>query len=339
MAENAISGIKPKHVWMVRAGNGNELAELVEEKSAVAIGWDAMGDLSDLNTREEFKRRYREINPKQSDPRVNVNTGQIYRFAQEIEVGDYVLTYDKSNREILIGIVRGEYERDASLFSEDYPYVRKVEWLKRVSRDDFSSPARNSLGSSLTVFQLDNHLDEIHAQVTGIYVHEKIAEEEEETPPFFDETKAKADELISDMISNLDHYDFQDLVAAVLEAMGYRAKSSTPGPDRGVDIVAYPDPLGFERPRIKAQVKHRKDKVNGPEMRSFVAVLREGDNGLYVSTGGYTSDAETEAEQSRARITFLDRDGFIQLLLEHYEALDSEYQAMVPLQRIWLPVE
>lgn len=74
-------------------------------------------------------------------------------------------------------------------------------------------------------------------------------------------------------------------------------------------------------------------------MRSFVAVLREGDNGLYVSTGGYTSDAKMEAEQSRARITFLDRDGFIQLLLEYYEALDSEYQAMVPLQRIWLPVE
>jgi restriction system protein len=76
-------------------------------------------------------------------------------------------------------------------------------------------------------------LEEIHAQVTGTQVKEMVSEEEEETPPFFDETKAKADELISDMISYLDPYDFQDLVAAVLEAMGYRAKSSPPGRDRG----------------------------------------------------------------------------------------------------------
>ena len=42
----------PKHAWMVRAGNDNELADLVEEKGAVAIGWTKMGDLSSLKARE-----------------------------------------------------------------------------------------------------------------------------------------------------------------------------------------------------------------------------------------------------------------------------------------------
>jgi restriction system protein len=51
---------KPRHAWMVRAGNNNELADLVEEKHAVAIGWPEMGDVSDLESREQFKGRYRE---------------------------------------------------------------------------------------------------------------------------------------------------------------------------------------------------------------------------------------------------------------------------------------
>jgi hypothetical protein len=31
--------IRPEHAWMVRARSNNELADLVEEKNAVAIGW------------------------------------------------------------------------------------------------------------------------------------------------------------------------------------------------------------------------------------------------------------------------------------------------------------
>ena len=82
-----------------------------------------------------------------------------------------------------------------------------------------------------------------------------------------------------------DPFDFQDLVAAVLRAMGFQAVSTDPGPDRGIDIVAHPDAFGFETPRIKAQVKHRKSTTGGPDMRSFIGTLRSGESGLYVSTG------------------------------------------------------
>lgn len=164
-------------------------------------------------------------------------------------------------------------------------------------------------------------------------------EEEEEAPPFYEEIKAQADELIADLISHLDPYDFQDLVAALLRAMGYRAVITKPGPDRSVDIIAHPDALGFERPRIKAQVKHRKNTIGGPEMRAFIATLRECENGLYVSTGGFTRDAKIEARGAREPVTLLDRDGFIRLLLEHYQDLEPEYKAQVPLRRVWVPAE
>ena len=196
------------------------------------------------------------------------------------------------------------------------------------------------MGSTLTVFRLDDHLAEIHRAVTAVDETIAIVEEEaEEEPPFFEEVRAKADELIADLISRLDPYDFQDLVAAVLRAMGFRAVSAPPGRDRGVDIVAHPDPFGFERPRIKVQVKHKRSAAGGPEVRAFLGTLRPGDNGLFVSTGGFTSDATLEAERSREPVKLLDRDGFIQLLLEHYETLDPEYKAKVPLRKVWVPAE
>ncbi len=332
---------KPKHAWMVRAGNDNELAPYVEKVNAVAIGWGKMGDLSGLKTREQFKRKYQETYPDHSKWRVNVNAGQVYRFACDIREGDYALTYIKDSREVLIGLVNSPYIYRLDVFdeiSQDYPHIRQVTWLKRVSRDDFSAAARNSMGSALTLFNLDDHLAEIHQAATAEIV-KPIPEEEDESPPFFQDVSDKANELIADLVSHLDPYDFQDLVAAILRAMGYRAVSSPPGRDRGIDIVAHPDALGFERPRIKVQVKHRKNSTSGPEMRSFLGALRAGDNGLFVSTGGFTNDAKTEAGQAHEPVTILDRDGFIKLMLEHYEAMEPEFQSKVPLRKVWLPTE
>jgi restriction system protein len=328
-----------RHAWMVRSGNDNELAPLVEAKNAAAIGGSVMGDVSNLKSREAFKEAYRQAYPDHSEGRTNVGTGQIFRFACVIAEGDYVLTYIKDSREVLIGTVTGPYAFNPALFSPDYPQVRPVTWHRRVSRDDFSTPARNALGSALTVFQVDDHLSEIQKLAAGKPQTPEEDAEEEEAPPFYEEVSAKATELIADLISGLDPYDFQDLVAAVLRAMGFRAISSNPGRDLGVDIIAHPDALGFDRPRIKVQVKHRKDSSTGPEMRSFLGALRTGDSGLYVSTGGFTSDAKSAAENSREPVTLLDRDGFIRLLLEYYEVLEPEHKSKVPLRKVWVPTK
>ena len=62
--------------------------------------------------------------------------------------------------------------------------------------------------------------------------------------------------------------------------MGYQAITTDSGPDRGIDIVAHPDALGFEKPLIKVQVKHLESTTGGPDMRSFIGTLRSGESGL-----------------------------------------------------------
>ena len=61
------------------------------------------------------------------------------------------------------------------------------------------------------------------------------------------------------------------------------------------------DPLGATGPRIKVQVKRRTDKANVDSLRSFLSLLGPNDVGLFVNTGGFTSEAEREARSQESR--------------------------------------
>jgi restriction system protein len=77
----------------------------------------------------------------------------------------------------------------------------------------------------------------------------------------------------------MNPYEFQELVAALLRAMDYHiARVSPPGPDQGLDILGYTDPLGATGPRIKVQVKRRADKVTVDGLRAFMALLGSQDS-------------------------------------------------------------
>ena len=327
----------PERAFMVRAGNDNELVDEFESRSLVAVGWEELGDVSDVQSYEEMKARFNSTDEysEHNSRRLAQNAGQLNRFALEMKEGHLVLSYDKTEREYLVGEVTSDYEWKPSDHPPGYPHVRRVDWRDTVSRDEFTTSTKNTLGSTLTVFSLDDCIDEITGVLSGETPDE--SEEEEDTVPFVDEVENQADELISDILANMDPFVFEELVAAVLRAMGYHAKKTRDSQDRGIDVVAHPDSLGFESPYIKAQVKRQQSKVGSPDMRAFTGTLGNGERGLFVSTGGYTSEAQDAARNAEQRVTLIDRDEFIDLLIQHYDDLESEYQATVPLKQVYIP--
>jgi restriction system protein len=138
---------------------------------------------------------------------------------------------------------------------------------------------------------------------------------------------------IEEHIDSLGPYEFQNLVAELLRAMGYYVPHvAPPGPDGGIDIMAYRDPLGTVEPRIKVQVKHRQAKVGARDIRELEGLLRkEGDIGLLVSSGGFSSDAQREARSSHRHIELMDLDRLISLWQEHYGSLREMGRAMLRL--------
>lgn len=79
---------------------------------------------------------------------------------------------------------------------------------------------------------------------------EEDADQATEARVTFEEAEEQAWSEICEYLESIDPYKFQDMVAALLEGMGYHVSwVSPPGKDGGIDILAWNDPL--------ARISHR----------------------------------------------------------------------------------
>lgn len=329
--------------WMVRAGEGGYLINDFERAGCVAVGFGQVGDFRKATSSSELKNRILQDNPELSLNALNLALGVATKFRDSLKSGEPVVSYDPEKREYLFGHIVGDYEY-APGYVPDYAHIRKVQWDKRFSRDALSSSSRNSLGSSVTLFEPGEEvLREIEVVLNRgpgpTSVPEKGGVVDEEFTVIWKDTLSRAHEFIKDRILLLSPDDMEALVAALLRAMGFRARVTPKGPDRGRDVIASPDGLGFQHPRIMSEVKHRPKEVIGAQLvRGFIGALREDDRGLFVSTGGFSKEAHYEAERSTVPVSLVDLDDLARLVVEHYEGFDLEGRRLVPLVRVYWPV-
>lgn len=329
-------------VWMIRAGEGGRLIDKFAA-GYVAVGWQELGDTSSYHDKETLRQHYLTSYPDEKKGAIANSFAMFYKFHSLVAVGDMVVSYDTVKREYLVGAITGDYQYKPDVVG-DYPHIRKVEWHERISRDDISTTSKNSLGSTLTLFSVNedvwNDIDSILSGTKQEAEEEQQDEEKSTLEVIRKEIKATAHEFIKDKILALSPEEMEELVAAILRGMGYRTRISPKGPDRGVDVMASPDGLGLEEPRIKAEVKHRRKTSMGSQaIRSFLGGLREGDRALYVSTGGFSKEAKYEADRSNIPLTLVDLDELATLVVIHYENFDLEGRALIPLVRVYWPAE
>lgn len=323
---------------MVRAGKGGHAFEDFLEQSVIAIGWNRLGDLSKVKDHDTLKTLFDTEYSDEKNRARSTGRSQLITFRFKIKKGDTVVTYDPNQRDYYLFTVLSDYKYNKNLI-EDFPHIHEVKPEGKVHRDSLSVSTRNTLGAIQTIFSLNGVIDELFSPHKA-----EIKEEDEETTIqsdrewLRDEVLGRSHEFIKDQLLSLSWEEMQDVVSGILRAMGYRSKVSPPGSDRGKDIIASPDGLGLEKPRIRVEVKHRpKQAIDAPTVRSFLGALRQGDSGVYVATGGYTKEAHYEAERAQVPLTLVDLDELVSLLVEHYEKLDMESRALVPLVQVYWP--
>ena len=135
-------------IWGIHTQDDN----LFLKEDVIAIGWDLIGDLRRIqNDRESFKEAYAEAYPDASKQSIATSVGMIYRFFNDVWIGDYVVYPSKTNKQINIGVVEGDYYFDEDAI--DYPHQRKVKWLKHYPRTSFSQGALYETGSFMSLFE------------------------------------------------------------------------------------------------------------------------------------------------------------------------------------------
>ncbi|MBX3362766.1 MAG: hypothetical protein KF705_15185 [Phycisphaeraceae bacterium] len=153
-------------LWVIHISNHAKIANRAQTEGFVCIGWTRIGNLAPHDTREKMKSAMCRAFPDWSTGSVNSSYGQVFRFAQEMQVGDPIVYPVKGSREIMIGQIAGSYRwagDDRELVDNDYCNVRPVKWLKTVPRIAFSDAALHSFGSFSSVSTSDEYLEEVIA--------------------------------------------------------------------------------------------------------------------------------------------------------------------------------
>lgn len=299
----------------------------------IAIGWKDMGDMSYIDkTREAYYERYNQVFPGNKKMSVSNSAGQIFRFVNEAQVGDYVVFPSKFDRKVNIGIIESDYYFDGS--EREYPHKRKVNWiLKEVDRSKYSQAARYEFGSFLSFFKIKKYTNEHEAIIAGKNFVDSFEQDDESMSIEAIEDSTK-DYILKELSRNYKGYDFEEVVAALLNAMGYKTKNSVKGGDRGKDIIVYRDELP---PRIVVQVKSQDSEIKEEVVQSLKGALNDGDYGLFVTLSDFTKNAK-DFLSKQSRIKSINGSEFVDLLLKYYDVMPDEFKEVIKLRKVYMPV-
>jgi restriction system protein len=323
---------------MVRAGRHGEWEQIDLSEGITTIGWVQLPDLSKIRSKDDLRALYRSAYPEESEASAENRLSQVWRFAHEIRVGNYIAMPLKTQSAVAIGRVKSDYKyRPGDGMVKHY---REVEWLKTVPKSAFDKDLLYSLGSIMTVCQIsrNNAEERILALATGsrptMERRDEAAEAETEETDIEEAARAK---IMSFVKARFTGHGLTRLVDAVLVAQGYQTEVSPPGPDRGVDILASAGPLGFDHPRIAVQVKSTEGPVSGPTLQQFQGAMgdHKAEFGLFVSWGGFGPEALRRAKTEHFRIRLWDADDLLDALFENYDKFDEDLRAELPLKRVW----
>ncbi|ANE03100.1 restriction endonuclease [Corynebacterium crudilactis] len=324
--------------------------ELISE-GFISIGWDDVSSLASIpNDREAIKRILSVADPESKPRSISSQAGVIYRFAHVIAAQDIVVAPDKSTSTINIGVVTGDYYYDASASS--HKHRRPVQWRKiNVPRAVFSQAALYTLGSMLTLFQINRNTDEFLTVLNSttddadeiaetidilrapLENNDPEDEQEPEQPRATTIMRYTRDFILEVLSSRISPREFEELSAALLRAIGYQARVTQYFQDGGIDVIAHKDPLGIEPPQIKVQCKQKMSTIGSPEVNQLIGTLSNGELCLFFTLGGYSTAARS-IERLQSGLRLLTGEDIVDLIIDNYDNLSEHWKRIIPLSPV-----
>lgn len=332
-------------LYLVRAGKHGEHEQRFLQRNRIYLTWGGLKhDLSKLEDKPALRNLLEVVYPDASKGRISSFTGQIWIFAKKIQQDDWIALPSKLKPAIHIGEVVGEY-----VFHKDekdpYFHSREVRWIETdIPRSNFDQDVLYSLGAQGSICQLRRNNAEARIREmagsgwkAGSLPLDLGDEDEEESEGPVDLEEIARDQIAQLITAKFKGHGLARLTEALLKAQGYTTFKSPEGPDKGVDILAAPGPLGFGNPRICVQVKSSDGPVDSPTLNQLIGAMHnvQADQGLLVSWGGFKSSIDKDMAQHFFKVRLWDRDAIINELFDHYDKLDEDLRAEIPLKRLW----
>ncbi len=338
-------------LWLIRAGRHGAHEQRFLDESRVYVTWDRLNvDLSHLSDVHALREALQEREPEAGSKKIINHASQIWPFVTEMKPRDWVVVPSKSKAAIHVAEIAGPYVFNPS-GPDPYFHYRKVKWIaKDVPRQQFSQDLLFSFGAFMTICEVRRN--DAEARVRAMAANGWLPETRVIQPAPGGGNGAgdgggggsavDLELLAQDAIAKLITMKFKGhglarLVDAILRAQGYTTHLSPPGADKGVDILAAPDALGFGQPRICVQVKSEQSPIDRPTLDQLIGSMQNfhAEQGLLVSWSGFKASVDKERAAQFFRVRLWDQQVLISELVTHYDKLDADIRAELPLKRIW----
>lgn len=316
------------NIWGIHTRSENFFID----DSIIALGWKRAGDIRECTAdKGSIRAKYEKAYPEAKKGNISAAVGMLYRFCYEAKIGDFVVYPSKADRTVHIGQIESDYFYSPEF--HDYVHRRKVKWLRHYPRTFFSQGALYELGTQLSFFAVKSYADEfVSAVISG---HPEKEDFEVSVGNSADEIiESTKDFILKELSRQLKGYEFEEFIANLLNAMGYRTAVSPRGGDSGIDITAYKDELP---PRIVVQVKSQKSDIKESTIQSLKGAMHEGDYGLFVTLSDYTKKARAYLDASPI-IRGINGNDLVELILKYYDKLSEKYKKLIPLKMVYIAV-
>jgi restriction system protein len=332
-------------LWLFRAGRHGEFEKKFLDDRRVYITWEGLkSDLSKLKDKEGLLEILKRTYPDSKVKKLQNNASQIWPAVTKMKPGDWVVLPSKMKPALHFGELTGTYKYDVNAQDPFYHYLDLNWFATDIPRSNFDQDLLYSFGAFMTICRIERNEAEVRVRTmanagwksTRPKSPHKV-QDHEQLEDFVDLERLGRDEIAKLIIHKFKGHDLARLVDDILRAQGYTTYVSPPGPDKGVDILAAPGPLGFGNPRICVQVKSGDTPVDSPTLNQLIGAMQtvQADQGLLVSWGGFKSSIDREIPAQFFRVRLWDQDTLISELLTHYEDLGEDLRTDIPLKRIW----
>ncbi|WJQ05819.1 restriction endonuclease [Geobacillus stearothermophilus] len=314
--------------WVVRPypHGKNRIKEFLSKKERqdkgngiIAIGWPNIGDLSKKSTRKEIKKAL-QTHYTYSAQALGQAAGTIFRFKEEMAIGDYVLVPD--GQVVYIGKVVSEYKYEGTVDSsqEGYPHQRWVEWVydkRAIPRKMLTGRIFDSLKGRQTLFSTHfEDVEEIVKNKRHYFLQQNDIEIKEEY----------LKKLQEGGLFGVHSSSFEDAVCTLLSIYfpGLRRLSTTSS-DLG-DTDLYTELPGDVIIRIQVKYFYPKDgELKEWVVKQLADSMEVGEHGIIVTSGTISQGARKEAERYLAmehkKIGFISGEEFVDMLFENIDQL------------------
>lgn len=172
--------VETVHYWLYSPGDGAIIWDECYSKGIMAIGWDAIGDLSCFASKDEMKQQMKEkIDPSKSYKNAAHATWQ---FVHDLKPGDIVFAKKGMHTVIGRGVVESDYSFDPS--RPRYKNVRSVRWT---DKGEWQHPGQAVMKTLTDITPYTEYIEKLNAMFES-EVEEDIEEQEQKFTPYDEET-------------------------------------------------------------------------------------------------------------------------------------------------------